>query len=81
MPEYQFNVLCMNDSICDMVMDNMKQEYGQPVEKIFDIKQRDGTGDHFIKLYCDDIDDADQKSRKMIQRYAESIRAITVKPL
>jgi len=81
MPEYQFNVLCMNDATCDVVMGDMKQEYENSVKKIIDPKKRDGSGDHYVRLDCRDIDEADQKSREMIKRYSNYIRTITVRPL
>ena len=80
MPEYRFDVLCMNDNTCDIVIAGMKQDYNDHVEKITNPKNRD-HGDHYVKLTCDNIDDADQVSREMIQRYSNYIRTITVKPL
>ena len=80
MPEYRFDVLCVNNNTCDVVMAGMKQDYDDNVEKISDPKDRDYS-DHFVKLACKNIDDTDQVSREMIQRYSNHIRTITVKPL
>ena len=81
MPEYQFDVLCMNDSTCHKVMNDMEYEYPNKVYKITDMKQRTGSGDHYVVLDCKDIDDADKKGQEMLQRHSNFIRSITVKPL
>ena len=80
MPEYRFDILCINDHTCDIVMNGMKQKYINSVQKITNPKDRN-NGDHYVKLTCDDIDDADMKSREMIQKYSNYIRTITIKPL
>lgn len=81
MPEYQFNVACVDRNACDMVMQDMQKRYGQPTERIIPSRETDGSGDHFIKLQCSNIDDADRKSREMLDQYVNSIYSITVKPL
>lgn len=81
MPEYRFDVLCMNDNTCHTVMDDMEYEYPNQVHKITDMKKRNGSGDHFVKLTCEDIDDADRIGQEMLQRHSNFIRSITVKPL
>lgn len=80
MPEYRFDVLCMNDHTCDVVMKDMKLEYDNDVVKITNPKDRD-SGDHYLRMICEDVDEADHKGREMIQRYSNFIRTITVKPL
>ena len=41
MPEYRFDVLCMNTNTCDIVMNGMREEYTDHVEKIINPKDRD----------------------------------------
>ncbi len=81
MPEYRFDVLCTNSTTCHTVMADMELEYPKQVHKITDMSKRNGSGDHFVKLICKDIDDADRTGQEMLQRHSNFIRSITVKPL
>ncbi len=81
MPEYQFDVLCVDGDTCNKVMKDMEREYPDRVHKITDMRRRNGSGDHFVRLECVDIDDADRKGQEILQRHSSFIRSVTVKPL
>lgn len=59
----------------------LELEYPNKVHKITDMSKRNGSGDHFVKLTCKDIDDADKTGQDMLQRHSNFIRSITINPL